>query len=277
MIDASGPAGFDGFATGRLTQAAISLTSIFGTSVLTAAGFTSGSGRRLDKRDLRHDRLAAHKSDRRERCGQRRGDRQFRLLGRRHDRKMSAFDGFLRFVWLIIGLGRVRPVADFRTCAKAMMAVMRRATSATRSASFVALVATMLASSSLCAAAISSSSARSSALIVSVIFGAAVCRYGLLQLRDRGEQLLGVGIAVSPGIFGEKGAAARARRQRRAERFIVAVVGCVRRGPSRPRRYLGRHAMCNPCGAVYQSCGLIRPALPRRCRRGEGRKAMFRQ
>src|SRR5579872_2356417 len=35
--------------------------------------------------------------------------------------------------------------------------------------------------------------------------------------------------------------------------------------------------MCNPCGAVYQSCGLIRPALLRPGGPGEGRNSVFRQ
>jgi hypothetical protein len=48
-----------------------------------------------------------------------------------------------------------------------------------------------------------------------------------LQPIDRGEQLFGVGIAVSPGVFGKESPAALARRQRFTECLIIAFVRCA--------------------------------------------------
>jgi hypothetical protein len=45
-----------------------------------------------------------------------------------------------------------------------------------------------------------------------------------LQLFNRGEQLLGVDVFISPCMSGEEGAAALARRERLAERLIVVLV-----------------------------------------------------
>ena len=84
--------------------------------------------------------------------------------------------------------------------------------------------------------------------------------------RDRAEQRLRVGIAAAPGIFGKERAAARAFRQRGAERPIVVLAG---RGPRRVRtcRFVRhvRFASAFLRGAVYQSAGLIRAAKTSPC------------
>src|SRR5262249_34517853 len=74
-----------------------------------------------------------------------------------------------------------------------------------------------------------------------------------LQLFDRRQQLLGVGVPVTTRVFSEESAAALACRKRLAESLVVVL---VRRGA---RLCDGFGRMGNPCSAVYQSCGLIRP------------------
>src|SRR5689334_18791842 len=61
-----------------------------------------------------------------------------------------------------------------------------------------------------------------------------------LQAVDRDQQLLGIGIAVAPGVFSKEGAASRTRRQRVTKRLIIALVRGIERQVGSGRR-LGRH------------------------------------
>ena len=74
--------------------------------------------------------------------------------------------------------------------------------------------------------------------------GGGVGAQARLEPLDRGQQHLGVGIAVAPGIFGQEGAAARARRQRGAER-LIARPRCGASGGLIASAN-GSFAMCNP-------------------------------
>ena len=55
-------------------------------------------------------------------------------------------------------------------------------------------------------------------IVAQALHGGGVGVQPRLDAPDRGQQRLGVGIAVAPGIFGQKRAAARAFRERGAER-----------------------------------------------------------
>ena len=71
-------------------------------------------------------------------------------------------------------------------------------------------------------------------IVAQALHGGGVGAQARLDAPDRGQQHLGVGMAVAPGIFGEEGAAARAFGERGAERQKVVLVGRVRR-PDRQR------------------------------------------
>jgi len=74
-----------------------------------------------------------------------------------------------------------------------------------------------------------------------------------LQLRDRRQQLRGVGVPVPPRVFSEEGAAALAPRKRLAESLIVVLVGRAGRRKSLARWF--RPAWAIPAQPFINNAG----------------------